>query len=156
MNSGPRGVETTEALSAVVGLVSTWSAASTQGAIAQNLGLGIAETDVRGLYVIGLRGGSLRPAELAEELWLSRPTVSKLVTRLTKAGLVTRSGDTTDGRSVRLVLTAEGASAYARLVEAGMQVTERAMRGLSDAERDRFVGVLRELERGFAAGDEAG
>ncbi len=138
-----------ELLAAIVGLVSNWTASVAQGSIAAEVGVDIAEGDVRALYLIGQRGSGMgvRPAELADELRLSRPTMSKALARLTAAGLVMKSQSATDARSITLSLTDEGEAAYARLVGAGVRIVEEATAQLSTAEIRTVTGVAMRLLR---------
>ncbi|MFF8818656.1 MarR family winged helix-turn-helix transcriptional regulator [Leucobacter sp. NPDC015123] len=140
-----------ELLAAIVGLVSNWTAAVTHGSIAAEVGVDIAEGDVRALYLIGTHGADtstgVRPAELADELRLSRPTMSKALARLTVAGLVEKSQSATDARSITLSLTREGEAAYARLVEAGVRIVEEATAQLTPAEIRTVTGVATRLLR---------
>ena len=87
-----------ELLDALVSLVASWSSPVVQGEIATRMGLSINEADVRTLHTIG-RFGSLRPAQLAAELYLTRPTTSKSLARLAGAGLIERRSATDDARA---------------------------------------------------------
>jgi DNA-binding MarR family transcriptional regulator len=58
--------------------------------------------------VVGLDTESPRLSELADMLGTSRPSTSKLVHRLARRGLLEMSGDPSDGRGVRVGLTADG------------------------------------------------
>jgi DNA-binding MarR family transcriptional regulator len=53
-------------------------------------------------------GGPRRITELAESGGVSQPSMTALVTRLEREGLVTRRGDPTDGRIVLVVITEAG------------------------------------------------
>lgn len=138
-------------LDALVSLMSVWSSLPVQGAIASKMGLEIGEADVRTLHTLG-RLGPVRPARIANELHLSRPTASKSIARLAAAGLVTRRAAAGDGRAVEIELTKAGAAGYRRLVEAGIEMVERALGEvpLKDAEAasiTRFAAALRESTR---------
>lgn len=50
----------------------------------------------------------LTPGQLARRLGLETPTVTRTVQRMSAAGLVTRAGDDTDRRLVRVWLTPKG------------------------------------------------
>lgn len=52
----------------------------------------------------------LTPGQLARRLGLETPTVTRTVQRMSAAGLVTRCGDDTDRRLVRVYLTPKGRS----------------------------------------------
>lgn len=117
---------TEDLLDALVALVAAWSSPVVQGEIAASTGLNINEVDVRTLHTIG-RFGSLRPAQLAAELHLSRPTTSKSLSRLEAAGLLERCGAEDDARAVEIALSAAGRDAYERLVGAGVAMVQRAI-----------------------------
>lgn len=91
--------EVDELLSAMVELVSAWSSLTVQGRITDRIGLDINESDVRLLHTIG-RLGAVRPAQLADALQVSRPTISKSLIRLGMAGLTTRRTAHDDRRPV--------------------------------------------------------
>lgn len=57
-----------------------------------------------------LRDRVLSPAELADYLGLERSTVSGLIDRAERRGLISREASQTDGRSTRLTLSPEGHS----------------------------------------------
>ncbi|WP_296665845.1 MarR family winged helix-turn-helix transcriptional regulator [Demequina sp.] len=62
--------------------------------------------------------GVARPAELADALDTGRSNVSKILQRLEHAGLVVRGRDPGDGRSVVVVLTADGRDVGSRILRA--------------------------------------
>jgi DNA-binding MarR family transcriptional regulator len=61
------------------------------------------------------RQGPLSPSELADLEGLKRPTVTRILGNLEKAGLVTRVRDPEDGRSSILSITAEGRALLRKL-----------------------------------------
>jgi len=69
-------------------------------------GTSMREYDV--LYTLSKCDGPLRLSELHRNVLLSQPALSRLVERLVEQGLVRRTRDPQDGRSVRLALTAAG------------------------------------------------
>ncbi|MFI5912377.1 MarR family winged helix-turn-helix transcriptional regulator [Dactylosporangium sp. NPDC051541] len=88
------------------------------------------------LRVLGiLRDRRMRISELAEYLGLEKSTITGLVDRAEKRGLLTRAPNATDGRAVDVFITPAGEAlavpAYARLVEllapplAALQPAER-------------------------------
>jgi DNA-binding MarR family transcriptional regulator len=70
-------------------------------------GLGLTSTQAGALFCIGGDDG-ITVGELADQLELAQSAASGLAQRLEAAGLVTRSQNPQDGRSVRLVLTRLG------------------------------------------------
>lgn len=84
-------------------------------------------------------------AELAMYLGLERSTVSGLIDRAVQRGLVRKTTDAADGRSVRVSLTAEARRMETRVVaEIGdlmAPMTDRLTRG----ERKRLIALLAKL-----------
>jgi DNA-binding MarR family transcriptional regulator len=85
----------------------------------------------------GLRGG-----ELAARLGVEPPTVTKMLRRLEKCGLVGRSPDPSDARSFRVHLTDEGRALEGPVLRCWEQVEEMALAGLNKAERRSFRNML--------------
>jgi DNA-binding MarR family transcriptional regulator len=67
-------------------------------------------TGPQALILKGLEGGSLPAGELASRVNLSQGTVTDILNRLEKRGLIIRIRDTQDRRRVRIQLTAGGQS----------------------------------------------
>ncbi|KAM9864078.1 MarR family winged helix-turn-helix transcriptional regulator [Leucobacter sp. BZR 635] len=149
MNERPREQAVHELLAAVIGLVRNWNAVSTQGSIARAVGVDIPAGDVRALYTMGLLGGAIRPAALADELAQSRPTTSKLIARLEAAGLVERGRGEGDQRAIEIAFTEQGREAYARLVAAGTQLVDQAMAHQTTAEIDVITAASKRLTGEF-------
>ena len=63
------------------------------------------------------RHGPLAPSELAERERIKRPTATRILGHLEKAGLVTRVRDPEDGRASILSVSAEGRALLRRLRE---------------------------------------
>lgn len=92
---------------------------------AEDVEAGVTPARLSALSVL-VFGGPCSLTELAEAEQVSSPTMSRLVTALEEAGLVSRRRDPDDGRAVRL------------------EATEEA-RDLLEEGRDRRVGRLAEL-----------
>ena len=103
-----------------------------------------------------LRSGALRLTALAEREAVSQPAMTGLVSRLQGAGLVVRHADPTDGRAVRVELTAQGRA----LIEDRRARRAAAMEELLDlldpGERASFDAAIPALRRltGHAARDD--
>ncbi len=72
----------------------------------ERAGMDLDEYDV--LHQLHRAGRPLRMGELAERVLITRPTVTRLVARLVDDGLVERSPDAHDRRTVRVSLSDEG------------------------------------------------
>lgn len=130
----------------LVRVVAEWSRNDLQASVAEKLDAPLDATEVRALYTVGMGGGSLGFSELAERASLSRPTTSKLVSRMSAQGLFDRMRS---GRTVVVRLTDDGIESYARLVAAGQQMVDGALAGWAPHEiadfqtrLSRFVGAL--------------
>lgn len=87
----------------------------------------------------------LTPGEVARRLALSTPTVTKATGRMEAAGLLHREPHPTDGRRVRLVLTARGRALEQAIGEEMDQVNERALASLGEPERAALLGYLNQI-----------
>ncbi len=88
------------------------------------------------------REDRLRHSQLAERLGIERPTVTKVVSGLERAGLVVREPDEEDGRAARVHLTERGRS-IRRPVEQTWRASETAaLRGLDGRERALVARAL--------------
>lgn len=137
----------TRLLGALTHLSTQWSSSGTQAAVAEAAGVQIDAVDIPPVYVLG-QEGPLRASTLATMLRLSRPTMSKQLTRLERAGFVERSADADDARAVIIRLSPDGEIAHRRLVAQGITMVERALNTWDGAEAARFT---RQLERFVAA-----
>jgi DNA-binding MarR family transcriptional regulator len=89
----------------------------------------------------------LTPGELAKQLGLATPTVTKATHRMETAGLVVRRPHPHDRRLVRIHLTERG-MALRKEFDAEMHaLSESALAGFTDAERAQFVEFLERLYR---------
>ncbi|MFT4081691.1 MAG: MarR family transcriptional regulator [Nocardioides sp.] len=98
--------------------------------------------------------GPMAPAHLADELHLSRPTVSNLLKALVADGLVERTRSATDARSVIVSPTERGRRVLETFRHDRAEVLRDALTELAPAERDAVTGAvpaLRQLLRRLEA-----
>ena len=86
------------------------------------------------------RRGPLTPSELADAERVKRPTATRFVACLERAGLVTRDPDPDDGRSYRVAITPDGAGLLA--AAAGRKNAYLA-RGLESLDADELATLDR-------------
>jgi MarR family transcriptional regulator for hemolysin len=79
------------------------------------------------------RNQGLKQAELAEMLDLAPISLTRLVDRLCKSGLVERRADPGDRRAKRLFLTPKARPVIDRLSQVGERLMSDALAGTSDA-----------------------
>ncbi|GAA2220826.1 MarR family winged helix-turn-helix transcriptional regulator [Streptomyces indiaensis] len=80
--------------------------------------------------------------ELGETLGLAKSSLTGLVDRTVRRGLVRREADPRDGRAVRVGLTDEGAVLAGKFHAETCRRMEALPSGLSGAERDRLAVLL--------------
>ena len=89
-------------------------------------------------------------SELAAELAVQPPTVTKMISRLGAQGLLTRQTSSSDGRLARVFLTDIGRERAASVDQVWKRVEKEALAGLDDKERKRLKKLLRHIEKNLA------
>lgn len=97
--------------------------------------------DLVALDLIG-RQESCIMSDVAQELSSPMSTVTSVVDRLVKSGLVSRERDANDKRSIRLVPTKVGRKLLAGLGEEQRRSCEVVLAALKPKERDIFVALI--------------
>ncbi|WP_328606569.1 MarR family transcriptional regulator [Amycolatopsis sp. NBC_00345] len=82
------------------------------------------------------------PGEIAAKLRVTTPTVVKMATRMTTAGLLTRRRDDKDNRLVRLWLTDAGRALQEPVETARQEIEEKVTAGLTEAEHKHLMSAL--------------
>ena len=84
----------------------------------------------------------LTTGELARRMHVEVPTVVKMAQRMETSGLLSRRPDPGDGRRVLISLTARGREAAGRIPALLDSVSEQALAGLDDTERETLNTLL--------------
>ena len=116
-------------------------------AIFAEQGLDSGEFDVLGTL---LRNGppyQLRPTELFRSLMISSGGLTDRLSRLEKAGLITRTPSSEDARSLLVCLTDEGKRRAEAAFRADMSLEAELLSGLSIEERAQLEDLLRRLSQ---------
>ena len=101
------------------------------------------------LITIGKSDGiTLR--DLAEQLAVRPPTVTKTITRLVAQGLVDKRLSDTDARQSRAFLTPEGAALVERVQVAQKALERRTLAGFTERERKAFRRYLIRVQENLA------
>jgi DNA-binding MarR family transcriptional regulator len=87
-------------------------------------------------------GGPLRPVDLAFVMERSPNSVSMLVDRMVKAGLVRRTRDRKDRRAVKVTSTSKGEKALEPATPAGWELVQRILSPLSEKEKQALASLL--------------
>ena len=91
--------------------------------------------------------GPLAPAQLADELYLARPTISNLLKGLEADGLVRRDPSPSDRRSVVVTPTAYGRDVLEQFRHGRLEVLTEALEALDAEDRAQLEGALPALDR---------
>ncbi|GAA2614839.1 MarR family winged helix-turn-helix transcriptional regulator [Streptomyces axinellae] len=94
-----------------------------------------------------LADGPLAPREAAARLRVAASTVSNLVKAMRAAGLVERTADPHDARTVLLTATRAAHDLLGRYDRASARVLARTLDGLPPADREAFHAALPALAR---------
>lgn len=98
------------------------------------------------LAAVKSRGGSLTPVQLATILARRPNSVSNLVDRMVKAGLVRRARDRKDRRLVNVSLTSKGENALEPAAPAGWEFIQKVLSALSDKDKQALNSMLEVLK----------
>jgi DNA-binding MarR family transcriptional regulator len=94
------------------------------------------------LAIVKSIGGSVRPTDLAQWLERSPNSVSMLVDRMVKAGLVKRVRDRHDRRVVNVSLTSKGENAVGPATPAGWELIQKILSPLSYENKQALADML--------------
>ncbi|MFF8817771.1 MULTISPECIES: MarR family winged helix-turn-helix transcriptional regulator [Leucobacter] len=136
-------------LGALATVARQWGAVPSDGQVAERVGLDIEDSEIRVIYILGARTTELRPADVAEMLGVTRPTLSKSLTRLRNAQLIESTVTEQDRRSVYITLTDQGRDAYERLVDVGVRLIHDAKVDMTGEELRIVGGFLERFVQGL-------
>lgn len=87
------------------------------------------------------------PGEVAAMLHVTTPTIVKMATRMTTAGLLTRRRDDQDNRLVRLWLTDAGRALKEPVLAARQALEDKVTADLTETERQHLMDMLATIHR---------
>jgi DNA-binding MarR family transcriptional regulator len=108
-------------------------------------GEGLGQGHLNALATI-FRIGSIRPGDLAQREFVSAPTMTRTLRELEDRGLVSRSDDPADGRSILVQVTAEGEHEVLRARSARADILTGLIRRLDADDRRALEAALPALE----------
>lgn len=112
-------------------------------------GLQLTPAIARLLYYIHLEPGS-RQSDLAHRLEVTPVTLGRMLDRLVEQGYVRRVADSGDRRALRVYVDEAGLPVVDRVQEIRRLTEERALTGLSAAERSTLLSLLNRLRGNLA------
>ena len=89
--------------------------------------------------------GQANPRELARELSLENSTISGVLDRMQKKGLIDRLLDPGDRRSIQVVLTPAGRALEADVLKAVDEVNEEVLRGFDPETAETLIRCLQRI-----------
>ena len=98
----------------------------------------------RVLAVLAQKNGS-SITDLSEYAVVPHSSLSRLLSRMEADGYVRRQTDDQDARTVRVFTTAVGEVMYRRILPMAVAVRERAMAGLSAAQKTNLLAALNHM-----------
>jgi DNA-binding MarR family transcriptional regulator len=113
----------------------------------------ITHMDGRVLNFFGEHPGATQK-DLAQHLGRDKAQLARLVKGLRDLGLIMAQADEQDGRSVKLSLSTEGDVVRLELRRRATSLGERAVDGLSSAERAQLSNLLQRVSANLAAAEE--
>ena len=86
--------------------------------------------------------GISKQQEIADELHISKSTLSEMINRLVDDGYVERTSDPSDRRTTVLVLTKTGDERAEEVIEERIRVMEFMFRNLTDEDKEELIKLL--------------
>lgn len=96
--------------------------------------LGLSEARAAPLIWVGRLGGGVRQVTLAQHIGIEGPSLVRLLDQLEAAGLLERRDDPEDRRAKTIWLTPEGKALTRRVERVLMDLRERLLQDVSDAD----------------------
>ncbi len=104
---------------------------------------GLPATQAEVLFVIKAVGDEVTPAQISRMVFRRPHSVSGIIDRMTKAGLVRKTKDLHRKNLVRVTLTEKGQKAYGQALR--RKSVQKIMSALSEAERQKLKSLLETL-----------
>ena len=113
------------------------------GGIVQGRGISGGKFGV--LIILYQRKEDLAPSELARLAGVTRATISMMLARMKRDGLITEEADAQDGRQKHIRLTEAGLSLMEEILPAHYQRVSALMGRLTESEQEELIRLLGKL-----------
>jgi len=97
------------------------------------------------------REEGLSQSEIAKDLCVSAPTVTKMLTSMEAEGIIERRADEEDGRVSRIYLTERGRTLQTEVVAIWSAIEQEMMQGISEAEKLLLRRLLLQMRDNLSA-----
>lgn len=91
-------------------------------------------------------------SQLAAELGVRPPTVTKMINRLSAQGYVERRASKTDGRQSHVHLSAAGIALLNEVDKAWKALEKASLKGIADKDRKLMRKLLKQVEKNLSSG----
>ncbi len=92
----------------------------------------------------------LTQARFVEQLGVEQPTISVVLQRMEKAGLLSRHQDSQDGRVWRVYLTAKGQALEEPVMQIWQHLEKQLLNSFTEAEQSLLRRLLMQVQTNFA------
>lgn len=93
------------------------------------------------------RFGPMTQRQLVDQLGVEPPTLSTVVRKLERGGLVTRTTSSSDARATIVELTGEGRALLPEIFRIGRELAERTLAGMDDETVELLMTAMKEAIR---------
>jgi DNA-binding MarR family transcriptional regulator len=107
---------------------------------------GLTVTQLRLLFHVSEHAGGISNAELANRMYVTRPSVSALLDRLERGGFITREIDKDDRRGIRILLQDRGREALSTVSNLRIY-TRGLLNSVADTDLEALASAIDALER---------
>ena len=111
---------------------------------------GLSDASSLPLRYLARQSKPLRQKDLAQRLAIEGPTLVRSLDALVAKGLVSRTEDPSDRRAKLVSTTPEGRALLASMAESFARLRSQLFEGVSDADIDAALRLLRQLEQNIA------
>ncbi len=94
--------------------------------------------------------GPMRQTDLLDRMDIEQPTLTALLARMERDGIIARQPDPDDGRAKRVALTEDGKARIQDVKAAMLGVAGRAIAGLTEDEGATLIAALRKIVAALA------
>lgn len=98
-----------------------------------------------------LADGIASVTDLARAAELNPGAMTRLLDKLEAKGLIVRVDDPGDRRALHIHLTEAGTTIWRDIYECGARVRQRALSGMSDAEREQLMHLLEQVRENLSS-----
>ena len=104
---------------------------------------GISAVEAQAIFHLAKTGGESTPAEISRRMFREHNTVTALLDRMKKKGLVTKTKDRNKKNSWKIAITEKGKSAYLQTVK--RETIHKVFSNLPTEERETLMGILKKI-----------